>query len=383
MPRKSSAKTAEKVNGVVEPAKNVKRGFCALREMPQRQFSPDVSHERAQLILILSNKWVNGTVLHYYFFDKQSDQTAVVMGNGQTEWIPWTTTKAEMDVVRRAFGIWKALDIGLDFQEVKSRDEAEIRIGFMRGDGAWSYVGRDILGIARDDRTMNFGWDLTQPGEIDTALHEIGHTLGFPHEHQNPNAGIVWNEEAVYAELGGPPNNWSHETTFYNIIRKIPAAEVRGSNWDPNSIMHYPFTGEMIREPAQYHQTGIQPAGGLSTLDRTYALTFYPTLAQQDYTALKPFQSIKLNLNNGQQRNFTITPDATRYYEIRTFGASDSVLVLFEDVEGTLRYRTADDDSGTNENARIRVKLYAGQKYVVRLRLYHSDRASETTLMMY
>ena len=31
---------------------------------------------------------------------------------------------------------------------------------------------------------MNFGWDLTQPGEIDTALHEIGHTIGFPHEHQ-------------------------------------------------------------------------------------------------------------------------------------------------------------------------------------------------------
>src|SRR5215207_6389487 len=82
MPRKSSAKPAEKVNGVVEPAKNIKRGFCALREMPQRQFSPDVSHERAQLIILLSNKWVNGTVLHYYFFDKPSDQTAVVLGNG-------------------------------------------------------------------------------------------------------------------------------------------------------------------------------------------------------------------------------------------------------------------------------------------------------------
>ena len=53
---------------------------------------------------------------------------------------------------------------------------------------------------------MNFGWDLTQPGEIDTAIHEIGHTLGFPHEHQNPHAGIVWDEEAVYAALAQPPN---------------------------------------------------------------------------------------------------------------------------------------------------------------------------------
>lgn len=379
MPRKD----VDKVKGNIVPAKKIARGFCSLREMPQRQFSPDVSHDRAQLIILLAKKWVNGTVLHYYFFDKPSDQTAVVLENGQTEWVPWTTTKAEKDVVREAFRMWKAVGVGLEFEEVKSRDEAEIRIGFMRGDGAWSYVGRDILGIARDDRTMNFGWDLTAPGEIDTALHEIGHTLGFPHEHQNPNAGIVWNEDFVYAELAKPPNNWSRETTFYNIIRKIPAAEVRGSNWDPNSVMHYPFSGNMIREPAQYNRTGIQPAGGLSTLDRTYALNFYPTLTAQDYTELKSFQSVRLNLSNGQQRNFTITPDATRYYEIRTFGVSDSVLVLFEDVDGKLRYRTADDDSGTAENARIRVKLYAGRKYVVRVRLYHSDRAGETTLMMY
>ncbi len=360
-----------------------KRSFCNLPQVPLRQFGPDVSLERAQLIQVLSSKWVNGTVLHYYFFDKRSDQTAVVLENGQTEWISWTTSKAEMDVVREAFKIWKALGIGLDFQEVKSRDEAEIRIGFMRGDGAWSYVGRDILGIARDDRTMNFGWDLTEAGEIDTALHEIGHTMGFPHEHQNPNAGIVWNEDVVYADLAGPPNNWSRETTYYNIIRKIPADEVRGSNWDPNSIMHYPFSGEMIKEPEQYHRSGIQPPGGLSALDQSYALNFYPTLTPQDYTELKPFQSVTLNVDNGKQRNFTLVPDATRYYDIRTFGVSDSVLVLFEDVDGKLRYRTADDDSGTSKNAHIRVKLYAGRNYVVRLRVYHSDRANETTLMMY
>jgi len=39
---------------------------------------------------------------------------------------------------------------------------------------------------------------------LDTAVHEIGHSLGFPHEYQNPKAGIVWNEEAVYAALGQP-----------------------------------------------------------------------------------------------------------------------------------------------------------------------------------
>lgn len=51
---------------------------------------------------------------------------------------------------------------------------------------------------------MNIGWDIT--GDIDAAVHEIGHSLGLPHEHQNPHAVITWDEEAVHAGLAAPPN---------------------------------------------------------------------------------------------------------------------------------------------------------------------------------
>ena len=37
----------------------------------------------------------------------------------------------------------------------------------------------------------------------DTALHGIGHTLGLPHEHQNPNAGIVWDVEHPAQDRAG------------------------------------------------------------------------------------------------------------------------------------------------------------------------------------
>jgi hypothetical protein len=231
---------------------------------------------------------------------------------------------------------------------------------------------------------MNFGWDLTRPGEIDTAVHEIGHTLGFPHEHQNPHAGIVWDEEAVYAALAKPPNSWPRDKTFYNIIRKIDADTVQGSNWDPDSVMHYPFEAGLIKEPSQY-RTGLQPAGGLSERDRTWVRTFYPPLGNADYTTLMPFQSVPLNLAAGQQANFTFAPAATRYYEFRTFGASDTVAVLFEDdaATGQPRYMTGDDDSGEDYNAYLRVKLFQGRRYIFRVRLYYAERTGDTAVMVW
>lgn len=354
-------------------------------EVSERVFASDVNSNRAELILLFGKKWVNGTVLHYYFFDQPTDGETVVFSDGRREWRTWTTTEQEKDIVKQAFQNWKNLGIGLNFKEVNSRDEAEIRIGFMRGDGAWSYIGRDIidLGIGRDERTMNFGWDLTrQLREIDTAMHEIGHTLGFPHEHQNPNAGIVWDEEAVYTALAKPPNKWSREKTYRNIIRKIDPDTVQGSNWDPNSVMHYPFEAGLIKEPDQY-RNGLSPSGGLSERDKTWVRTFYPPLSEADYAELKPLESVKLAIASGEQRNFIIQPNATRYYEFRTFSTSDTVMVLFEDDNGELRYLTGEDDSGEARNGNTRIKLLSGRKYVLRVRLYYADRAEETAVMMW
>lgn len=362
--------------------KNDRHNYCSMPVVPVRKFPPSVNPNRASLILRSDKKWANGTILHYYFFDKSTDSEQVFFNDGTSTFVSWSGTEDEKNVVRKAFETWKKVGIGLEFKEVDNRDEAEIRIGFMKGDGTWSYVGRDILSIGRNKRTMNFGWDLTRSGEIDTALHEIGHTLGFPHEHQNPNAGIVWDEEAVINELAKPPNNWSRETTIHNIIRKIDPDSVQGSNWDPDSIMHYPFGPGLIISPEEF-QDGILPKPGLSARDKAWVKNFYAPLKKTDYTALKPFESIPLEIEEGQQRNFTITPGATRKYDIRTFGISDTVMVLFEDVHGELRYRTGDDDSGEEYNASFRIKLYKGRKYVLRIRLYYRDRAGETAVMIW
>ena len=371
--------TTTKKNTVKKSDKN---HYCNLPVVPVRQFPPSVNPNRANLILRSDKKWANGTILHYYFFDKSTDGEKVFFNNGSTKFVKWGGNENEKNVVRAAFDIWKKVGTGLEFKEVDKRDEAEVRIGFMKGDGAWSYLGRDVLNIGRNKRTMNFGWDITRPGEIDTALHEIGHTLGFPHEHQNPNAGIVWDEEAVIATLAQPPNNWSRETTMHNIIRKIDPDLVQGSNWDPDSIMHYPFGPGLIIVPEEF-QNGLQPEPGLSSRDKAWVKNFYPPLKKADYSQLKPFESVSLEIAEGEQRNFTITPEATRKYNIRTFGIMDTVMVLFEDVDGQLKYRSGDDDSGEDYNASFHLKLYKGRKYTLRIRLFYRDRAGETAVMLW
>lgn len=332
--------------------------LCAVPELPERRFDLDINPNRAGLIRMSDKKWVNGTTLNYWFFD------------GPPE---------EQDAVRRAFLAWKGLGIGLEFVEAADASEAEIRIGFVQTDGSWSYIGRDSIDFVSDPsaRTMNFGWSLLTPYGWDTALHEIGHALGFPHEHQNPNSGIVWDEEAVLREFGGPPNNWSRQQIDFNILRKLPLGSVVGSDWDANSIMHYTFGPGLIQEPVEYGQRGLFPAPGLSETDIEHAKKFYPEQSE-NLVALQPLLSKKGVLEPGEQVDFLFIPDATRQYTFRTLGEMDCVMVLSRrDDEGSDTFMAGDDDSGFNRNAHISKRLEKDKKYVLRIRMYYSNQGGE------
>jgi hypothetical protein len=337
--------------------------YCAQPPQTQPVLRPDLNPNRSRAILLVRAKWINGTVLHYAFLDQGGD-----IGGPE-----------QLDEVRHAFQAWKALGIGLEFQEVADPGDSEIRVLFRESEGSASYVGRDNLGIGTTEPTMTFGWDLTTPYGKATALHETGHAIGFAHEHQNPFAGIVWNEEKVYADLAGPPNNWPHEVTFNNILRKLSQNEVTGSTWDPDSIMEYSFRPGLIVRPEAY-RGGIPETLGLSATDKDRVLQWYPTLAAQP-ARLQPFQSAPVQLATGGQADFEIVPPETRSYQVGTFGNSDVVLALFEETADGLRYVTADDDSGQDRNGRLDVKLVKDHRYVARARLYSSWGSGSIALM--
>ncbi len=341
---------------------STKTQYCYVPKIPERKFDPNVSDHRARLIRNIGNKWVNGTTLHYYFFEKPRLRA----------------DNAQKEMVRKAFDTWMNIGIGIKFQEVFSSEDAEIKIGFDQNDGSWSYIGRQILNF---EHSMNFGWDLTQPGKFDTAIHEIGHTLGFPHEHQNPNAGLVWNDEAVYEWLSGSPNNWDRETVYWNVLKKIEPDSIDGTKWDPNSIMHYSFDAGLIREPEKYQQ-GLKPEHGLSSKDIAQVKLFYPLL-ESTIPELKLLDSQLLSINPGEQKDFVINPTSSRDYNFSTFGQSDTVMVLFEDDDSELHYMKGDDDSGTSFNANFKIRLIKDRKYVLKIRLYYNYSSGDTAVMMW
>jgi hypothetical protein len=126
---------------------------------------------------------------------------------------------------------------------------------------------------------------------------------------------------------------------------------------------------------------GITPPGTLSGPDKTWALKWYPPMAAA-LPSLQPFQSVAADLTTGQQMDYAIKPTETRKFRIETKGATDTLLALFEDVDGAPRFLSGDDDSGEERNAAIDYKLFSGRNYIARLRVNYPGQSGKTLLMI-
>ncbi|ODT62013.1 hypothetical protein ABS71_16335, partial [bacterium SCN 62-11] len=84
----------------------------------------------------------------------------------------------------------------------------DISLKFLADEGFSSQLGTNSRGVNPSMYLSNLHKRTVDDDYRNTVLHEFGHALGMGHEHQSPNANILWNREFIYNYYAGPPNQW-------------------------------------------------------------------------------------------------------------------------------------------------------------------------------
>ncbi len=210
-----------------------------------------------------------------------------------------------------------------------------------------------------------------------TAGHEFGHAIGLAHEHSNPAGGIQWNEPVVIASLAGPPNFWDEAKVRHNVFRKYALDQIKGTQFDADSIMLYAFPASWTLNGVATHANDV-----LSALDKAFVAgaAMYPKVcsAFPTGTACRSTarRSTRIIGKGGEEDVFTFEVGSDGVYEVRTNGSTDVYLKLFGPDSKTALI-AEDDDSGYGVNARIRRSLVPG-KYWAQVRHWNvGDRHGE------
>lgn len=322
--------------------------FCIDRVLPRDLSRPQrvrsLRGGQSRAIIDFRRLWVNGSTLQVRF-----------MGG----------TAAQHDLVKEQAGWWtQHANLNFNFNNAP---DAEIRIAFDPNDGAWSWVGTAALEQPQNIPTMNLGF--TDGG---TPAHEFGHAIGLHHEHQNPAGGIQWNREEVIRSLSGPPNNWTVAQIEHNVLKKYSTDQVRGTEFDPDSIMLYFF-------PASWTLNGVETKDNpvLSATDETFIASAlaYPgrgttgpdpvPLPVRDTSGTEAEIGVA-----GEEDLFTFNITQEGRYTIQTGGQTDLVIKLFGPNSQT-QLIAEDDDGGEGYNSRITANLIAGD-YFAQVRHYNT-----------
>lgn len=165
--------------------------------------------------------------------------------------------------------------VNLEFDFIGDR-VGDIRISFDETEGGWSYRGTDALVVDRHNATMNLGQlsasSNSNANDRKLILQEFGHMLGLINEHQNPNASLPWDKEAVYAKMTGPPNYWTTNMVDQSILFPgIPTEFPDYREFDPKSIMNMAFPSEFFTD-----STVIETNSELSDSDKAFVAQLYP-----------------------------------------------------------------------------------------------------------
>jgi hypothetical protein len=176
-----------------------------------------------------------------------------------------------MGMLQKGIDVWSRAG-NIFFTFVNTAEKSDIRIKFTSDPqiSSVSVIGKLALFEPKDQPTMTLSIPPgTSQRDADfTILHELGHALGFLHEHSSPNCVIQWNKRRVrcaYAHV-------SYEELVINIFRREDPVDTDASPFDPESVMMYGVAAELMVGATR----DIPQPTRLSTTDHEWMLRFYP-----------------------------------------------------------------------------------------------------------
>src|SRR5262245_56844410 len=157
-----------------------------------------------------------------------------------------------------------------------SRSLAEVRIS--RGPGGhWSYLGTDVKLVPVHQQTMNLqGFSMSMPeSEFRRVIrHEVGHTLGFPHEHlrQEIVSQLNYQKTVTYFRQ---TQGWSEQEVVANVLTPLEESAIMGTpGADEVSIMTYALPGSITKDGQP-----IQGGSDINQSDHDFCAKIYPGTA--------------------------------------------------------------------------------------------------------
>ncbi|XP_071142553.1 zinc metalloproteinase dpy-31-like [Mytilus edulis] len=185
--------------------------------------------------------------------------------------------ESEKSIIRRALNYWESYTC-ITFEEITYKDnssvnENKVYIVFTSNEGCWSFVGRSTY---REQKVSIFE-DCIYEGHV---LHEIGHVIGFWHEHARPDR-----EEHIQVQQNAI--QYGKQYNFLHISWKD--LDNKDMPYDVGSIMHYGSRAYAVDNQTPVPPTIITKDPLLQrALGQRFQLSFYDVkLANAAYCADK------------------------------------------------------------------------------------------------